>query len=171
VATTSVKLTLRPATPGDDPFLCQVYATTRSTELAMVAWPDDQKRAFVEMQFRAQTQYYREHYPNTTFDIIVIDGQETGRLYVARWTDEIRIVDIALLPEFCNRGIGTRLLRELQEEARACAKPLRIHVEQFNPALRLYARLGFREIEDKGVYVFMEWKDRAFDGSRALTSR
>jgi GNAT superfamily N-acetyltransferase len=171
VATTSVTPALRAATPGDDLFLCQVYATTRSAELAMVPWPDDQKTAFVQMQFAAQAQYYREHYPNTSFDVILIDGNKAGRLYVARWTEEIRIVDITLLPEFCNRGIGTRLLRELQEEARGAGKPLRIHVEQFNPALRLYARLGFREIEDKGVYVFMEWKDRAFEGSRALTSR
>ena len=34
---------------------------------------------------------------------------------------------------------------------------LRIHVERFNPALRLYARLGFRQIDDRGVYLFMEW--------------
>jgi ribosomal protein S18 acetylase RimI-like enzyme len=161
VATTSVKVTLRAATPDDEPFLCRLYATTRESELALVAWPDDQKTAFVEMQFAAQAQYYREHYHDTTFDVILLDAAAIGRLYVARWTDEIRIVDIALLPECCNRGIGTQLLRELQEEARAAGKPLRIHVERFNPALRLYARLGFREIEDKGVYVFMEWKERA----------
>ena len=84
-----------------------------------------------------------------------------GRLYVARWTGEIRIVDIALLPEFCNRGIGTTLLRQLQAEAQDAGKPLRIHVERFNPALRLYDRLGFRQIEDKGVYLFLEWRPAA----------
>jgi ribosomal protein S18 acetylase RimI-like enzyme len=109
------------------------------------------------MQFAAQAQYYREHYPNTSFDVIVLDGRPVGRLYVARWTGEIRIVDIALLPEFCNRGIGTRVLRDLQVEAAAAGKPLRIHVERFNPALRLYERLGFRQLEDKGVYLFLEW--------------
>ena len=150
-------LELRAATPGDEPFLCQVYATTRSSELAMVAWTEEEKAAFVEMQFRAQAQYYREHYPNTSFDVIVLDGLEVGRLYVARWSDEIRIVDIALLSDYCNRGIGTRLVRQLQSEATAAGKPLRIHVERFNPAMRLYQRLGFRQIEDRGVYLFMEW--------------
>ena len=82
-----------------------------------------------------------------------------GRLYVARWSDEIRIVDIALLPDYGNRGIGTTLLRELQSEAAAAGRPLRIHVERFNPALRFYERLGFRQIEDKGVYLFMEWRE------------
>jgi Acetyltransferase (GNAT) domain len=72
--------------------------------------------------------------------------------------EEIRIVDIALLPAYCNRGVGTTLLRGLQSEAAAAGKPLRIHVERFNPALRLYERLGFRPIEDKGVYLFMEWR-------------
>jgi GNAT superfamily N-acetyltransferase len=124
----------------------------------MVAWSDAEKTAFVEMQFRAQDQYYHEHYPNTSFDVIVLDGQPVGRLYVARWADEIRIVDIALLPAHCNRGLGTTLVRALQAEAAASRKPLRIHVERFNPALRLYERLGFRQIEDRGVYLFMEWR-------------
>ena len=110
------------------------------------------------MQFAAQAQYYREHYPDTSFDVILLGAEAVGRLYVSRWRDELRIVDIALLPEFCNRGIGTTLLRGLQSEAAAAGKPLRIHVERFNPALRLYERLGFRQIEDKGVYLFMEWR-------------
>src|SRR5262245_24950814 len=111
------------------------------------------------MQFDAQHAYYKEHYDGASFDVILVGGQPAGRLYVARWTDEIRIIDIALLPEYCNRGIGSALLRQLQAEARAARKPLRIHVERFNPALRLYDdRLGFRRIEDKGVYLFMEWR-------------
>lgn len=166
-----VALTLRAVTPGDDPFLCQVYATTRSSELALVAWPDEQKASFVEMQFRAQAQHYREHYPNTTFDIILLDGRKAGRLYVSRWSDEIRIVDISLLPEYCGRGIGSWLLQQLQAEARDARKPLRIHVERFNPARQLYQRLGFREIEDKGVYLFMEWTDDMEHGNRAGRGR
>jgi GNAT superfamily N-acetyltransferase len=151
-------LELRATTPADQAFLLRVYAGTRSTEMATVAWTDEQKAAFIQMQFDAQSQHFHEHYENTSFDVILLDGQPAGRLYVARWPGEIRIVDIALLPEFCNRGVGTRFLRELQEEARAAGKPLRIHVERFNPALRLYERLGFKQIEDKGVYLFLEWR-------------
>jgi GNAT superfamily N-acetyltransferase len=150
-------VSLRPAGPEDTPFLLQVYGSVRSGELAATDWTDSQKAAFVEMQFAAQSQYYREHYPDTSFDVIVLDGQPVGRLYVARWADEIRIVDIALLPVYCNRGLGTTLVRALQAEAAASRKPLRIHVERFNPALRLYQRLGFNQIVDRGVYLFMEW--------------
>jgi ribosomal protein S18 acetylase RimI-like enzyme len=152
-------LELRPATAADEPFLLRVYAGTRSTEMAIVPWTDEQKAAFVQMQFDAQSQHYHEHYDDTSFDVIVLNGRPVGRLYVARWTGEIRIVDIALLPEYCNRGVGSTLLRELQSEATAAGKPLRIHVERVNPALRFYERLGFEQIEDKGVYLFMEWRD------------
>jgi ribosomal protein S18 acetylase RimI-like enzyme len=120
---------------------------TRAAELATVSWTDEQKAAFVQMQFAAQAQCSREHYPNTSFDVIVLDDESVGRLYVARWTGEIRIVDTALLPECCNGGIGTTLVRELQAEAQASSRPLRIHVERFNPALRLYERLGFRLLQ------------------------
>ena len=119
-------------------------------------WDAAQKAAFVEMQFDAQHASYQEHYAGAAFDVILVFGQPAGRLYVSRESDEIRIVDIALLPAYCNRGIGTTLLRGLQSEAAAAGKPLRIHVERFNPALRLYERLGFTPIADRGVYLFME---------------
>ena len=156
-------VSLRAATSDDDAFLARVYAGTRAAELELVSWTEEEKAAFVQMQFVAQAQYYREHYPDTSFDVILFGAEAVGRLYISRWTDELRIVDIALLPEFCNRGIGSALLRQLQAEARTAHKPLRIHVERFNPALRLYERLGFQQVEDKGVYLFLEWRP---DGTR-----
>jgi ribosomal protein S18 acetylase RimI-like enzyme len=150
---------LRSIRPDDDAFLLALYASTREQELAVLPWDAAQKAAFLRMQFDAQHAQYQEVYGGAAFDVILVDGQPAGRLYVARKEEEIRIVDIALMPEFCNRGIGTTLLRGLQAEAAAAGKPLRIHVERFNPALRLYERLGFREIADRGVYLFMEWAE------------
>jgi ribosomal protein S18 acetylase RimI-like enzyme len=152
-------IALRPIVADDLPFLLAVYASTRELELAAVPWDAGQKAAFVRMQFDAQHAYYQEHYAGAAFDVILVGGQPAGRLYVDRQDNEIRIVDIALLPEYRNRGIGTGLLRELQSEAAAAGKPLRIHVERFNPALALYERLGFRQIDDRGVYLFLEWRD------------
>lgn len=148
---------LRDAEPRDEAHLLAVYGATREDELATTDWDDARKREFVEQQFRAQDQYYRANYANATYQVILVDGQPAGRLYVARWPDEIRIMDIALLSPFRGRGVGTRLLADLQAEATATSKPLRIHVERFNPALSLYARLGFRMVEDRGVYLFLEW--------------
>ncbi|HEX7049913.1 MAG TPA: GNAT family N-acetyltransferase [Longimicrobiales bacterium] len=149
------KIELRDAAPDDRAFLYRVYASTREEELAAVPWSGEQKEAFIRMQFEAQDRYYREHYADASFQVVLVDGEAAGRLYVARWPDEIRIVDIALLPEHRGRGIGTALLEALLAEADAAGRPVSIHVEQYNPARRLYARLGFREVEDRGVYVFM----------------
>jgi GNAT superfamily N-acetyltransferase len=156
-----MEITLRPAQPADEPVLLAVYGSTREDELATTDWDDARKREFVEMQFRAQDQYYRANYANASFDVIMVDGEPAGRLYVARWPDELRIMDIALLAPFRGRGVGTRLLHELQAEAGVAGKALRIHVERFNPALTLYGRLGFRLVEDRGVFLFLEWTPSA----------
>ena len=134
------RVTLRAAESADAAFLCDVYASTRAEELALTDWSDERKAEFCRMQFTAQDAHYRQHYPSAQYSIIERDGVAAGRLFVDRWEKEIRIMDIALLPEHRGAGIGTRLLCELQEEARAAGRALSIHVEKFNPALRLYER-------------------------------
>jgi ribosomal protein S18 acetylase RimI-like enzyme len=152
-----MNLTLRPAEAADRDLLFRVYASTRQDELALTDWDEAQKMAFLSQQFTAQDTHYRAHYPGAVFNLILLDGDPVGRLYLHRRPSDIRIMDIALLPPHRNHGIATALLRDLQSEAAAAAKPLTIHVEQFNPALRLYARLGFRPIAEHGVYFLMEW--------------
>jgi ribosomal protein S18 acetylase RimI-like enzyme len=151
-------LTLRPVTPEDRPFLFAVYAGTREEELAPVPWTAEQKEAFLRMQFDAQDAYYRENYVGATFDVILLDGIPAGRLYVMRGPDDIHIIDIAVLRPYRGKGIGTALLRGLQDDARAAERPLSIHVERMNPALRLYERLGFHFVADRGIYLFMQWQ-------------
>jgi ribosomal protein S18 acetylase RimI-like enzyme len=120
-------------------------------------WDDAAKRAFLTQQFDAQDTYYKQHRPDASYDVIVHDGRPAGRLYVDRGADEILVMDIALLPEFRNRGLGTVLLRDLMNEAAAAGRPLVVHVEQFNPARALYERLGFEETGELGVYLEMRW--------------
>lgn len=151
-------VTFRPIGPGDQDFLHRLYASTRQEELAPVPWSEEEKAAFLRMQFEAQHKHYQEHYPQARFDLVLADGEPVGRLYVEEWPTQIRLIDIALLPEHRNRGLGSRLLRDLMAEAERARKPLTIHVEKLNPAMRLYRRLGFRSIEDKGVYDLMEWR-------------
>lgn len=147
----------RPLTPEDAEFSFRVYAGTRSEELAVTDWDDAQKEAFLRQQWGAQTAYYRENYPGAEFLVLEHDGHAVGRLFLHRRADEIRLVDIALLPEQRGRGLGRTVLLEVLDEARRAGKAVRIHVERFNPALRLYERLGFRVLEDRGVYLFLEW--------------
>jgi ribosomal protein S18 acetylase RimI-like enzyme len=152
------EIRLRSIAATDDAFLCALYASTRTEELAPVPWTEEQKRAFLEMQFRAQTIHYRTHYSSAQFLIIEKGDQPIGRITIDRRPGDIRIVDIALIPEYRGRGIGTTFLRELLHEAEASSKSVSIHVEQFNPAMRLYDRLGFRRIDSHGVYHLMEWR-------------
>ena len=144
---------LRPVEPSDRVFLVDLYASTRESELALVPWDVTTKRAFVEHQFTAQDAHYRTHYPGATLDVIEVDGQPAGRLYVHRGPSDIRIMDIALAPAFRGRGIGTALLNDLIEEAADGGRMLSIHVEQNNPARRLYERLGFEPAGEHGVYL------------------
>jgi ribosomal protein S18 acetylase RimI-like enzyme len=149
-------LTLRPIADGDRNLLYRIYASTREDELAQVEWDEAQKAAFLWMQFDAQHRYYQEHYPNAQFQVILVGGEPAGRLYLDRRAAEIRIVDIALLPEYRNLGFGSALLGDILDEGERTGLPITIHVECFNPALRLYAQLGFHKLEDRGVYYFME---------------
>ncbi|MGH8531659.1 MAG: GNAT family N-acetyltransferase [Gammaproteobacteria bacterium] len=141
----------------DQAFLLEVYAGTRREELALTDWDEGKKARFLQMQFAAQHRCYQDYYTETDFLIILLDELPVGRLYLARWPGEIRIVDLALLPAHRNAGIGTRIIQDILAEATLAGKPVRIHVEKLNPALRLYERLGFTRIADKGVYWFLEW--------------
>jgi ribosomal protein S18 acetylase RimI-like enzyme len=155
---TAADVLLRPATDADRDFLLGVYASTRDEELSQVPWAEGQREAFVEMQFDAQDTQYRMHNPAGSFDVIEVDGQPAGRLYVDRRPGDIRIVDVALLPQFRGRGVGARLVTGLIEEAVASRRTVSIHVEIHNRAAELYARLGFVVVAELGVYRRMEWR-------------
>jgi ribosomal protein S18 acetylase RimI-like enzyme len=154
--------TLRPATEADQEFFYRVYASTRAEEVASTGWSAEQQVLFLRHQFAAQTTHYRNTRPDAQVSVIERDGIPAGRLYVDRTVPgEIHVVDISLLPAHRGSGTGTLLLRELQAEARAAGKTLQIYVERYNPALRLYQRLGFTVMEDQGVYLLMEWRAEA----------
>lgn len=147
---------LRPETAADRAFLLELYASTRSEELRAVAWTDDQKRAFVDMQFRAQATHYRATYENARWDIVTVDGVAAGRLYLGRMPGQIRIIDISLEPRYRGLGVGTYLMRSLIATAATEGLRLSAHVEQANPALRWYGRLGFEVVDIRTPYVYME---------------
>ena len=153
---------LRPVTPSDDAFLLGLYASTRAEELAAWGWSAAQQEPFVRMQWLAQKRGYEVRYPSEGHCILELEGQPVGRLWVVRGEHELRLVDVTLLPAQRGRGLGTGVLRSLQEEAARAGKPLRLHVTRNNPALRLYSRLGFTPMAgaEQGMlepYLALEW--------------
>jgi ribosomal protein S18 acetylase RimI-like enzyme len=163
-------MTLTTATAADREFLFEVYAASRDSEMAAVPWNDAQKRGFLRMQFEAQDRHYREHYPGAQFQVIHHEGSPIGRLYLDESPDQIRIMDIALLPAWRGAGIGSALLGGILARATASRRVVILHVEHNNPARRLYDRLGFRPAADEGVYLRMEWGGQHGCGNPAISN-
>jgi ribosomal protein S18 acetylase RimI-like enzyme len=154
---------LRPAQDDDYDFMRLLYHSTRAEEMVRFPFTEQQKQAFLDSQFVAQTSHYALHYPDCERSIIERDGVPLGRLYVDRTASNVSVVDIALKPEARGQGIGTSLLRMVMSEAARAQLPVTIHVEAFNPALRLYEREGFRTISTNGIYLLMEWRAPSAD--------
>jgi GNAT superfamily N-acetyltransferase len=151
------KITLRPVQESDEGFLLSVYASTRADELAVVPWGPDQKTAFVKMQFSAQAQHYAAEHPGASHEIICLDAAPVGRLYLDRDADAFHILDVTLLPQFRNGGIGTVLLRRIIDEAGKNDKPVTIYVESFNRSLSLFGKLGFHTVAEEGFRRLLRW--------------
>ena len=151
------RVTLRPIAPDDEPFLIEVYASTRPAELAALAAVPGMAAAFARSQAALQQRAYAAAHPGASFDLVLVDGTPAGRLYVDRSDTEIRLIEIALLPPFRGAGIGTRLLGELLANAEARGLPVALHVAASNPAQRLYRRLGFAVAEAGEVHLSMRW--------------
>ena len=152
------QITLRPATAADDDFLFNCYASTRAQELAQVQWSQEQKEAFVRMQYTAQKQHYAAEAPRATHDVIYVDATPVGRIYLDRRDDTLHILDITVLPQHRNQGAGSFVLSQIMAEAKEAGKPVSIYVETFNPSLRLFERLGFQRENEKGFHLLMKWQ-------------
>lgn len=151
-------ITYRPMTDDDLPFTAEVYFSTRREEVAQTGWPAHQQAAFLAQQHHAQHTHYSQVYKDGEFLMIERGGEGIGRLYLYESARELRIIDIALLPPARGQGFGEAILRDIFDEAASRGKSVTIHVEKFNPARRLYERLGFVLVEEGGVYDLMEWR-------------
>ena len=147
---------LRPIAEEDKEFLYRLFTSTRLSELAATKWSDSQIETFLRMQFRLQHTQYMQNYTAASFDLILFGNFLVGRLYVDRREDDIRVIEISLLPEFRRRGIGGRILRDLTKEADAKGLNMSLHVEMNNPVRGFYKTLGFREKGLWGIYYYME---------------
>jgi ribosomal protein S18 acetylase RimI-like enzyme len=151
-------IALRPFSPQDGEFLFHLYASTRQHEIAAFGWPPAQQEAFLRMQFNAQKHWYDMAYSGADHQVIMIDDKPAGRILVFRDKDSTRLVDIALLTEYRNQGIGTQLLLDLINACENERLPLRLQVTRNNPARHLYERLGFVITGEDAMYYEMERK-------------
>ena len=151
-------LTLRPMTDDDLTFIETLYASTRTEELAQTGWPMTVREHFLKQQHDAQYRHYRAAYTGADWLIVEQAGAPIGRLYLLESERDYHVIDISLLPEVRGQGLGKAVMSDVVAAARITGKTVSLHVERTNPARRLYARLGFVQVEDKGIYLRMEWK-------------
>lgn len=154
-------VTLHPVSETDRDFLYEVYASTRRDELAACGWDTAQQDAFIRMQYDIQQRAYQMQHPEATYQVIKSDSTPVGRFIVARSDNSIQLVDIALLPEYRNRGIGSALIKDLLEESRSSNRAVRLQVIKTNPAALLYGRLGFVKTGESGMHYKMEYRSPA----------
>jgi len=159
-----VAVTLRPALPEDEPFLYELYCTTRADEIAAFGWDRAQQEAFLQLQFRGQQRHYQDQQLDVDSRVILGDGAPIGQIIVMRSDREIRLADIALLPENRRSGIGTSLIADLCREARQSGRPVTLHVEKSSRATGLYERLGFVTVGETGFHYKMEWRGHDLEG-------
>ncbi len=155
-ANLSARVCLRAVRPGDEAFLRDVYATTRAQELEHSGLDAAQQQAFVDLQFNAQTADYNRRFPDARRSVILDDDIPVGRLLVATSEEEVRILDITVLPKHQDKGIGAYLLGGVMADADRAKKPVRIWVGNENPSMRLFARLGFTTIDRQSLTSLLE---------------
>jgi GNAT superfamily N-acetyltransferase len=161
ISLSNTEILLKESTIKDYDILAEIYKSTRRKEMEQAQnWTDHQKEAFLNQQFAFQHEYYQKNYVGAAFYVIIYKKTIIGRLYIHPDFERksMRIIDIAILPEWQNKGFGTGILKDIQQEGKLRERPVTIHVESFNPAMNLYKRLGFKKIsETNGVYFLFEW--------------
>ncbi len=150
--------TLRASSASDADFCLQLYQSSRGDDLRGLGWEEDRISEYLAMQYEAQRNLHASDFPNASDEIVLMDAKPVGRLTTNHRADEIRIVDLALLPEFRNRGIGSQILKNLQKQANFEHKPLRLQVIRFSRAVGLAERLGFVRTSETGTHFQMEWR-------------
>jgi ribosomal protein S18 acetylase RimI-like enzyme len=151
-------VTYRPMAEEDLPFIAALFASTRAEEVAQTGWPEAMQRAFLAQQHQAQHHHYQAHFPDAEWLVVEAAGAPIGRLYLDERDDDLHLIDISLVPERRGAGIGTAILRDLLDQARALGKTITLYVEAPNPARRLYQRFGFNPEGEAGVYELMVWR-------------
>lgn len=156
---------MRAAQQSDERFLFDLYASTRQEELRAWGWDELMQQNFLTLQWKAQCLSYETQFPAAQHQVILLEQRPIGRVLLNRTQQEVHIIDIALLPESRNQGVGSSILRELQLETVSLGLPLNLRVLKANPARRLYERLGFLVVEEDAISEQLRW-----DGSSSLGS-
>ncbi len=153
-----MKIELKSIAKEDEALLYEIYASTRNEEIDLWGWSAEQKTLFLDMQWRAQQASYNQQFPRASHWKIVVDTEGVGRFLTEEQPEYHHLIDIALLPNYQGRGIGTLLIVQLQKKAKEQRKAVVLQVLKINSARDLYEKLGFQVIQEDEIYMKMLWK-------------
>jgi ribosomal protein S18 acetylase RimI-like enzyme len=150
------------AGPEDERLLFALYAEDQRAQFVPSGLAEELVRSLIQMQYRGRSMTYAARYPASENSILIADdGSPVGRLLLDRGSlrlpDCWRIVDIAILATHRGKGLGTRVLKECQRLCAAAGASLELQVTPWNPARRLYERLGFQVVSEDATAVEMGW--------------
>ena len=154
-----MKSELKSIVKADEPFLFQVYISTRQQEAESWGWSSEQIESFLSMQWQAQRLYYSQQFPKANHNIILYENEYVGRCVIVDLPEHLHLIDISVLPNYQGKGIGACILKLLQHKASKGGKPVTLQVFYGNSAMFLYERLGFQVVETNGLYVKMQWQE------------
>jgi ribosomal protein S18 acetylase RimI-like enzyme len=153
-----MEITLRPTKETDAPFLRQLFESWKADDFGLTKLDPVSFAMLIDIQWLAHSRSGAATRPGAESRIVVVDGQDAGHLVVERSPGLIHLSEIALLPDWRNRGLGQILVKQLQDEARASGAEIRLHVARHNPAQRFYGRLNFTPVENHGAQLPMVWR-------------
>lgn len=138
--------------------LFALFAEEKAAELAPLGLSAEQLQPLLEMQYRGREFSYSQAAANLADDVLCLsDGTAVGRILIDRRADGIRVMDVAVLAAYRNRGIGTQALEQVQQAAQKASLPVRLRVMKQSAAGRLYKRLGFAAVSSDAISMELEW--------------
>lgn len=152
------EIVLRPLEPNEETFWREVFYDSVGKRFSALGLAGEQLNELLAFQFKAQTKDYQTNYKKASNDVILFNGERAGRVIISDEHSDLHLIDISVLSQFRNRGIGTEILQWLFEKSRQTGLPVRFYVEKLNPAFKLYERLGFKIAGDVGTHFEMEWR-------------
>ena len=158
-------LTLRPSRADDQEFLYRLFCSVHSEKLNLALLSVEERNRLIGLMYQGFAGHYSTIGPAADDRIVLLNNECIGRMILLQTREEIRLADLAILPQYRQRGIGTALIGQLQTESLMSNRPVRLHVARFDRASRLYQRLGFYKIDVEGPYLHLEWTKR-FDSSQ-----
>jgi len=151
-------ISMCPVEANHSEFLFKVFTQSRPDLAFIDAVNEEAKTSILYQQFKIEEQQFIEMCPKAEFNIVMLNNQPIGRLYIYYGENTDRILQIGLIEKYRAMGIGKKIVTMIIEAALRKGKTVSLQVAWFNQrAYNFYEKLGFKVVENKGVSYEMHY--------------